>query len=194
MVLCHFSPHEQYKCIICSVYSCDNKLTRISVMRGTHRKFQAVQLHCCYNSVTCPWCRYWRVIKRLKIAESWLTVLCSDRLAAVLTEDLRAITPAGHSRGGRGVNWRTSPLLSSLVFPPLFPVSLVNAFFFQGPSDGIPPSVSCCLRWLLWNHGNHPVLRIFLLTYVTGDNNVMGSSYGWYVQFFYVDILIYGQN
>lgn len=41
-----------------------------------HRKLKAGHLKCCgCGSMTCPWCWYWHVIKRLKIARSWLTVL-----------------------------------------------------------------------------------------------------------------------
>lgn len=87
------------------------------------------------------------------------------------------------------------PSSSSFFFSLLF-LSLVNAFLFHGPSDGIPSSVSCCLCELLGNHGSCPVGRdFFLFTGVTGKaGRLQGQHMGGMLYSFYVGILIYGQK
>lgn len=95
--------------------------------------------------------------------------------------------------------WRGStegPTPVFFLFFSLLFLSLVNAFLFHGPSDGIPSSVSCCLCGLLGNHGSCLVGRdFFLFTGVTEEvGRLRGQHMGGTLYSFYVGILMYGLN
>lgn len=117
----------------------------------TQRKRDTDHLHCCFcDSVICPWRWYWHVIKRLKIARSWLTVLqqvttlFQDRTTVILTLRVKknnscwALTVRG---------WTEIPTLSSsyIFFSP-FPVSSQCPSFLMGSPLLFPAVFVSCLE------------------------------------------------
>lgn len=100
----------------------------------------------------------------------------ADQPKVILTEESRK-KPLLPFRGGGQL--KDQPPSSSSFFS-LF-LSLVSAFLFYRPSDGIPSSVSCCLCELLGNHGRCPVGRYFFSFYWCHwwCWKVTVSAYGW---------------
>lgn len=148
----------------------------------THRKLKAVHLHCCYcDSMTSPWCWYWHLIKRLKIARSWLMVL----------QQVTSLGSAGsHSAWGEkkplldiyveGVNWRTNPHLLPLFFSP-FPVSS-QCLPFSRPLWWDPLFCFLLFVWVAWKPWQLSSWEGFFSFYWCdwGGWKVTRSAYGWY--------------
>lgn len=130
----------------------------------TQRKRDTDHLHCCFcDSVICPWRWYWHVIKRLKIARSWLTVLqqvttlFQDRTTVILTLRVKknnscwALTVRG---------WTEIPTLSSsyIFFSP-FPVSSQCPSFLMGSPLLFPAVFVSCLE-------TRPSMYFYAVVYV----------------------------
>lgn len=158
-----------------------------------YRSFFRVKLEaghlkrCCCDSMTRPWCWYWHVIKRLKIA----------RFLAYSGAASHTGLRSSDSHSDWGVEKNNPPLdvcveggqlkdptpVFFLLFFSLLFLSPVKAFLFHGPSDGFPSSVSCCLWGVArkpWQLSSCEGFFFFAFYWCDwGGWKVTRSAYGW---------------